>query len=35
VDLVVVARRGAAEMGLPGARRALEAAREKLLGGRP
>ncbi|HEY6006432.1 MAG TPA: ribonuclease P protein component [Anaeromyxobacter sp.] len=31
VDLVVVARRGAAEMGLPGARRALEAARESLL----
>jgi ribonuclease P protein component len=31
VDLVVVARRGAAEMGLEGARRALLAARERLL----
>jgi ribonuclease P protein component len=31
VDLVVVARRGAPEMGLAGARRALLAAREKLL----
>ena len=31
VDLVVVARRGAPEMGLEGARRALAAAREKLL----
>jgi ribonuclease P protein component len=30
VDLVVVARRGAPEMGLAGARRALEAARERL-----
>jgi ribonuclease P protein component len=35
VDLVVVARRGAAEMGLPGAMRALEAARETLLRGKP
>jgi ribonuclease P protein component len=35
VDLVVVARRGATEMGLAGARRALGAAREKLLGGAP
>ena len=33
VDLVVVARRGAVNMGLAGARRALEAARERLLGG--
>jgi len=30
VDLVVVARRGAAKMGLGGARRALEAARDEL-----
>jgi ribonuclease P protein component len=30
VDLVVVARRGAPEMGLAGARRALEAARGRL-----
>jgi ribonuclease P protein component len=30
VDLVVIARRGAPEMGLAGARRALEAARERL-----
>lgn len=35
VDLVVVARRGAVEMGLAGATRALAAAREKLLGGKP
>jgi ribonuclease P protein component len=35
VDLVVVGRRGAAEMGLAGARRALEAARETLLRGKP
>jgi ribonuclease P protein component len=35
VDLVVVARRGAAEMGLAGARRALGAARDELAGGRP
>jgi ribonuclease P protein component len=33
VDLVVIARRGSTEMGLDGARRALAAAREKLLGG--
>lgn len=32
VDLVVVARRGAAEMGLGGALRALQAASEKLRG---
>lgn len=32
-DLVVVARRGAPEMGLAGARRALEAAAAKLAGG--
>jgi len=31
VDLVVVARKGAVEMGLAGARRALLAAREKLV----
>ena len=30
VDLVVIARRGAPEMGLAGARRALDAARERL-----
>ncbi len=30
VDVVVIARRGAPEMGLAGARRALEAARERL-----
>lgn len=30
VDLVVVARKGAAEMGLPGAMRALLAAKERL-----
>jgi ribonuclease P protein component len=34
VDLVVVARKGAPEMGLAGARRALAAAREKLAGAR-
>jgi ribonuclease P protein component len=32
VDLVVVARKGAPEMGLDGARRALAAARERLAG---
>ncbi len=31
VDLVVIARKGADEMGLEGARRALLAAREKLV----
>lgn len=31
VDLVVVARKGAAEMGLAGATRALAAARDRLL----
>ncbi len=35
VDLVVIARRGAAEMGLDGAGRALAAAREKLARGTP
>ena len=36
IDLVVVARRGAAEMGLAGARRALAAARDALAReGRP
>jgi ribonuclease P protein component len=30
VDLVVIARKGASEMGLAGARRALEAARDRL-----
>jgi hypothetical protein len=30
VDLVVIARRGAPEMGLTGARRALAAARDRL-----
>lgn len=37
VDLVVIARAGAPAMGLAGARRALEAAREKLAAreGRP
>jgi ribonuclease P protein component len=35
VDLVVVGRRGAAEMGLEGARRALAAARERLAGVKP
>ena len=34
VDLVVVARRGAASMGLAGARRALAAARDTLAAGR-
>jgi ribonuclease P protein component len=34
VDLVVVARRGAPEMGLAGARRALAAAAATLSGGR-
>jgi ribonuclease P protein component len=34
VDLVVVARRGAPEMGLDGARRALGAARDVLAGER-
>ena len=34
VDLVVIARRGAPEMGLAGARRAIEAARAALAGGR-
>jgi ribonuclease P protein component len=34
VDLVVVARRGAPEMGLAGARRALTDACERLAGGR-
>jgi ribonuclease P protein component len=34
VDLVVVARRGAPEMGLAGARRALAAAAAALAGGR-
>jgi ribonuclease P protein component len=34
VDLVVVARRGALEMGLAGARRALAAAAGTLAGGR-
>ncbi len=33
VHLVVVARRGATEMGLEGARRALAAARAELAGG--
>jgi ribonuclease P protein component len=33
VDLVVVARRGAPEMGLAGARRALQAARDRLRPG--
>jgi ribonuclease P protein component len=32
VDLVVIARRGAPEMGLEGVRRALEGARGALLG---
>jgi len=35
VDLVVVARKGAPEMGLAGAARALAAAREKLQQGNP
>jgi ribonuclease P protein component len=35
VDLVVVARSGAAHMGQEGARRALAAAREKLAAARP
>jgi ribonuclease P protein component len=30
VDLVVIARKGASEMGLEGARRALQAARDRL-----
>ena len=34
VDLVVVARRGAASMGLAGARRALAAARDTVAAGR-
>jgi ribonuclease P protein component len=34
VDLVVIARRGAPEMGLSGARRAMEAARAALAGAR-
>ncbi len=34
VDLVVIARRGAPEMGLAGARRALAAAASALAGGR-
>jgi ribonuclease P protein component len=34
VDLVVVARRGATEMGLEGARKALAAARAELAGGK-
>jgi ribonuclease P protein component len=34
VDLVIVARRGAPEMGLDGARRALSAAAAALAGGR-
>jgi ribonuclease P protein component len=34
IDLVVVARRGAPEMGLEGARRALAAARDQLTGAR-
>lgn len=33
LDLVVIARRGAPEMGLAGARRALEAARDALRAG--
>ena len=33
VDLVVIARSGAPELGLEGARRALEAARARLVGG--
>ncbi len=33
VDLVVIARAGAVSMGLEGARRALAAAREKLVAG--
>ena len=33
VDLVVIARRGAPGMGLAGARRALEAARDRLRAG--
>lgn len=33
VELVVIARRGAPEMGLAGARRALESARGALQGG--
>ena len=35
VDLVVIARRGAPEMGLEGARRALDAARSALAGALP
>lgn len=37
VDLVVIARQGATGVGLPGAKRALEAARERLgeRGGKP
>jgi ribonuclease P protein component len=34
VDLVVIARRGAPAMGLEGARRAMEAARNALAGAR-
>jgi ribonuclease P protein component len=35
VDLVVVARRGATELGLAGAKKALAAAAASLAGGRP
>jgi ribonuclease P protein component len=34
IDLVVIARAGAPQMGIEGARRALAAAREKLAGAR-
>lgn len=35
IDLVVIARRGAPEMGLAGAEKALRAARERLQGAGP